>query len=116
MNRHATEMTGHPRDAFVGHDLWSVAPHLVGSEFETQYRQAAREGRRVAFTAASPRTARWFEILADPTEEGLAIFCRDITARRSAEDALAEREQHFAVSSSSRPRRSCSTATAGCCT
>jgi PAS domain S-box-containing protein len=88
-------MTGHPRDAFVGHELWFVAPHLVGSEFETHYRQAAREGRRVVFTAASPRTGRWFEILADPTEEGLAIFCRDITARRSAEDALAEREQHF---------------------
>jgi diguanylate cyclase (GGDEF)-like protein/PAS domain S-box-containing protein len=95
MNAQAAEMTGHPRNAFIGRDLWSVAPHLVGSAGETHYRQAAREGQRVAFTAASPRTGRWFEILVDPTEEGLAIFCRDITARRRAEDALAEREQHF---------------------
>jgi diguanylate cyclase (GGDEF)-like protein/PAS domain S-box-containing protein len=95
MNQQAAELTGHPRDPFIGHDLWSVAPHLVGSEFETHYRQAAREGKRVAFTAASLRTGRWFEILVDPTPDGLTIYCRDITARRHAEDALVERELHF---------------------
>jgi signal transduction histidine kinase len=65
-------------------------PTLRGSSFEAECRRAMSEQTAVHFEVFSSLSLRWLEIHAFPTPEGLSVYFRDITSRKSAE---AEREQ-----------------------
>ncbi|MCX5779975.1 MAG: PAS domain-containing protein [Firmicutes bacterium] len=84
----AEDMFKLSRDAVLGRNIWDVIPGAVGSEFYNQYQFAMNENQSVEFEAFGGHTRRWVEARAYPTRDGLAVYLRDITSRKEAEEAL----------------------------
>jgi PAS domain S-box-containing protein len=92
-NQQAETTLGLARDAVLGHLLWEVTPFVAGSVFETEFRAAIASGERVHFEAFVESRDQWFEVRAFPLKSGgLAAYFRDVTKRKWAEEAVAERE------------------------
>lgn len=89
LNPAAEALLGVGRGELLGQELWQRLPRALGSESERRYREAMSARRAMRFEDYYPPRQRWFEIHAYPAEEGLAVYCRDLTAQRQAE---AERE------------------------
>ncbi|MGZ8378554.1 MAG: PAS domain-containing sensor histidine kinase [Gemmatirosa sp.] len=85
-NREAARLNATTADALVGRDHWTVWPETRGTEVERQYRRAVAEGVPVAFEHHYAGAGIWHEIRAYPAESGgLAVFYRDVTARKQME-------------------------------
>jgi two-component system, NtrC family, sensor kinase len=93
INRNALHLTGKPREKLFGRSMWDTCPELKGTIIEREYRRVMAE--RVSSVFEIPIYERWFEVHAYPSGTGLAIFFRNITEKKSAEqerDELLERE------------------------
>ena len=78
------------REDFLGRCCWNVFPNLVGTVFEEYYKTADSQRIPVSFDVFSPVTARWAEVHAYPSEDGLAVYFKSITDRKRAEEVLQE--------------------------
>ncbi|GAC1516892.1 MAG: hypothetical protein NVS1B4_14910 [Gemmatimonadaceae bacterium] len=88
MNPAAAAINGRPAASAIGRTHWEEWPASVGTEVERQYRYAMALQRPVHFEhryLEPGRHDRWLNIDAYPGPDGLSIFYRDITARKSAE-------------------------------
>jgi PAS domain S-box-containing protein len=88
LNTEAEKIWRKKREEMIGKTLWEISPVAVGTIFEEQYRKAMIERVPVSFEALSPLVGIWVEIRAYPTTEGMAIYARDISTRREAEEAF----------------------------
>ena len=80
LNTQAERMLGRTRQELLGKTPWTEFPLTVGSAFEQQYRKAVEEGVPVHFQEYYPAPLdRWFAISAYPSDEGLAVYFRDVT-------------------------------------
>jgi PAS domain S-box-containing protein len=84
VNREAERLLGHPREALLGRDHWEVFPATQGTILERSYRRAATERIPLTFEDQDPKGV-WLEVRVYPTEQGLAVFFRDISERKRAE-------------------------------
>lgn len=100
VNRKAEEWWGRSREDLVGRHYWSEFPEAVGSEPYHRHLQVMAEREPVHFETVSPLLHRWVDVTIYPAiDGGLAVYFRDICARKSAEQALRdtlEREQNIA--------------------
>ncbi len=94
-NPDAERLMRRTRDDLVGETIWEAFPETVGTVFESEYRRAVAEQQSVDFEAFFPPLETWFEIRAYPSEEGLAIYFRDINERRRAEEKRNEDEERL---------------------
>lgn len=96
-NAPAAQLHGRPVDALVGTTLNTLLPTLRELNLFDRLRQAHESGQLVEFEHAMPDgdRVRWLHHQAVPLEAGLTLITRDITDRRRAELALAEREQFY---------------------
>jgi PAS domain S-box-containing protein len=95
VNHQAERVLKRPREELIGKVLWDEFPESIGTKFERHYRQAMSEGVRTEFEDLYTPLGRLFEVRAFPSEEGLAVYFRDITERRSAEEVLLEASARF---------------------
>lgn len=72
----------------VGQCVWEAFPESVGSIFQREYERALRENVMVEFPGFYEPLGILFEVRAYPTEDGLAVYFRDVTARRRTDDAV----------------------------
>lgn len=75
------------RDDCLGTGLFTMFPEVVGSDVERSFRLALRDRRTIVFEFLHATTARWFDVHVYPTEDGLAVYFDEITARKLAEHA-----------------------------
>ncbi|MBD2070263.1 PAS domain S-box protein [Leptolyngbya sp. FACHB-671] len=90
-NSEAQRLNRKPATEVLGKTHWEEWPASVGTNVEHQYRRAMAEQIPVHFEHhyyLPPSDDIWLEIHAYPSEEGLGIFYRDITARKQSEEAL----------------------------
>ncbi|MEH2207104.1 MAG: ATP-binding protein [Nostoc sp.] len=90
-NSEAQRVNRKPATEVLGKTHWEEWPASVGTNIEHQYRRAMAEQIPVHFEHhyyLPPSYDIWLEIHAYPSEEGLGIFYRDITARKQSEEAL----------------------------
>ena len=95
LNPEAVRMQGKSRAAMLGKVVWDVFPEAVGSEFDVQFRRAVETGEAAAFESYYEPLDMWFEVRAFPSEDGLAVYFLDVSAKRAAERALAASEQRY---------------------
>lgn len=86
LNREAERLLLRARADLLGRDVWQEFPQ-AGS-FEEHYRRAVREQQTVSFEEYYAPLDCWFEVKAYPSAEGLAVYFRDVTERRRAQEQL----------------------------
>ena len=93
------DRTGTPlaREDVVGRSIWEMFPQEIGTEVHQQYELAMRERRAVAFEAYVASAGEWIEAHAYPSGSGLAIYYRDVSARRRAEEVLRDAQEQRAA-------------------
>jgi PAS domain S-box-containing protein len=89
VNARAEQLLGMARAQLVGRNHWTLFPEAIGTPAEHEIRRAMAERVSVQVERDVARDGGWFEISAFPIRRGgLAVFGRDITARRMAQTAL----------------------------
>lgn len=97
LNGRAQEVLERDACSLIGHDVWEMFPELLGTEAEEAYRRAMRTQRtEVLDEYYYPPLDAYFQVNAYPSEQGLAVYFRDVTAQRDARVALQEREARLA--------------------
>jgi PAS domain S-box-containing protein len=93
LNRRALDHFGATREALLGQVVWDVFPVGRGTLFQQEYERALREQRSVSFESVSPISNGWLEVRAYPTQQGLAVYFRDVSDRKLAEAQLREADE-----------------------
>ena len=91
LNSEAERLLARPREELLGRSVWDEFPEAVGSAFYEQYHRALVENVTAEFEAYYPPLRAWFEVRAYPSDEGLAVYFRDVTERHQAEETLRQR-------------------------
>lgn len=95
INAEAVRMERRPASELVGRSLWEVRAGTEKLEVGRLWRSAMRDNKPVSleyrYTWPDGRSA-WLEMRAFPTEEGLAIFYRDVSDRKRSEEELKHAE------------------------
>jgi PAS domain S-box-containing protein len=79
----------------VGHNLWERFPVLEGSPTGAAYRRAMAERVPVQIEDRGAFSGSWYEVIVHPWTEGIAVYARDISKRKRAEDALRRSEERY---------------------
>jgi len=95
VNRGAEQMFRLPRTALLGKHIWTKFPEARGTISHQQYERAMGENVPVQFETFSSPLGLWFEVRAFPSAQGLAVYCRDITAVRRTDTELRESNENF---------------------
>jgi PAS domain S-box-containing protein len=94
VNREGCRLDHRERAALIGKTHWEAYPGSQDSVLGQLYKRAMRERQKVALEHPyvwEDGHSAWLDMRAYPTEDGgLAIFYRDVTDRRRAQDALRE--------------------------
>ena len=93
LNQRALDHFGATREALLGKVLWDLFPITRGTIFQQEHERALREQSSVAFEAVSLLSSRWLEVRAYTTPQGLAVYFRDISDRKQAEEQLREADR-----------------------
>jgi len=88
INRQAERLLGRGRDTMLGRVLWDIYPELVGTVYEHHYRRAMGGEAGVSYEAFYPPLQGWFGVDCHPSEDGLAVYFRDISEAHAARQQL----------------------------
>ena len=96
LNPAAERMLGRSADSLLGREIWQEFPASIGTEFERNYRRAARDNVAAHFQEFYPAPLNaWYDVRAYPSDEGLAVYFQDVTVQRRQQQALLESEERF---------------------
>ena len=94
INPAGEQLTGRSKEELTQKPIWDTYPQLKGSTLETECRRAVREQVPAEIEYLSPISHRWLKLRVYPSPDGgAAVYSRDITAVRKAEEALRKAEQ-----------------------
>lgn len=93
---HETERVARrPRGELLGRSMMELFPWFAGSRLHREYQRALSEGRAVHFEVFLEALGVWGEVHGYPSSRGIAVYFKDITDRRFAQDAQrASEERH----------------------
>ncbi len=97
LNRQAECMLRRTREELLGKNLWEEFPQAAAARFYEKYHEAAESGASVHFEEFYAPLGHWAEVHAYPSDDGLAVYFRDISERKRTEEALHESEKRFKV-------------------
>jgi PAS domain S-box-containing protein len=79
------------RNDLVGRNLWQEFPAAADSDFSTFFRRTMDQRIPSEFEAFYPQPLNlWFSVQCRPSEDGIVLFFRDVTARRRSEELFRE--------------------------
>lgn len=97
-NAEALRLDGRPAEAILGRSHWEAYPGSETSEIGRLYKRAMAERVPVSLEHRyrfEDGRSLWLDMRAYPVEEGLAVFWRDITSRKEAEERAAEEAERM---------------------
>nr|CAA9281346.1 Chemotaxis protein methyltransferase CheR [uncultured Armatimonadetes bacterium] len=87
VNRNAERIWGIRRERLLGRNLWEAFPASMGSELHGEMLRAAAERRAAHVEIRSAALGgAWLSVNVYPSGDGLAVYFRDVTERREAEE------------------------------
>ncbi|WP_017317036.1 PAS domain-containing protein [Mastigocladopsis repens] len=96
INQEAARLLQKTREELLDQQIWDVFPDVVGTTFEREFRRAVAEQVTVDFEEFYQPYNISIEVRAYPSDKGLAVYFRDITQRKIAQEALRQSEERFA--------------------
>lgn len=100
MNAAAVQLNKRPLHEMIGRNHWDLWAETSDTEVGRMYRKAMAE--RVT-TIVENRwvdpdgNVGWFELTAQPIAEGLALYIRDISKRKNAEEEVRQSEMRYRI-------------------
>lgn len=91
VNREAERLLQKSRIALLDQNAWMLFPNA--ENFKQQYEKSLREHTNIAFAEYYEPLGKWLEIRAYATEEGLAIYFRDVTETRLLQERLSQTQK-----------------------
>ena len=88
LNARAEQLLERRREDLLNQIVWDEFPEARDTAFERHYRNAVRSGESTSFESLYPPLDRWFSVHAYPSEEGLAVYFRDVTEHKNMEEQL----------------------------
>ena len=88
VNERATSMLERDRSELIGAYVWDQFPAAVETTFQERYEHAMETGESVTFEEHYAPLGVWFEVSVYPSESGLSVSFRDVTARKEREREL----------------------------
>ncbi|MBC8039434.1 MAG: ABC transporter substrate-binding protein [Opitutaceae bacterium] len=88
VNREAERVLHRDRGSLLGRVLWDEFPGLAASRFGLEMLYSAREGLPAQVEEFYEPLNEWLEMRCFPSDLGLAVYLRDVTARRESEAQL----------------------------
>lgn len=85
LNHESERLLQRPASELLGQKVWKDASHGVGQRLKQQLENALATNHRTEFEDFYPHLGRWLEVRAYPFAEGLAVYLRDVTRRRKAQ-------------------------------
>ncbi|HZT43797.1 MAG TPA: PAS domain S-box protein [Chthonomonadaceae bacterium] len=82
INENAARLAHKNRAELLGQCIWDVFPGLVNSRFHAECLRAIREQTPIRYEDYYSQVRIWFDLHLYPTENGLSVFCRDISEQR----------------------------------
>lgn len=95
VNKKAGELLEKDPDYLVGQHIWTVFPEDIGQPVYKAYHEAMERQVMISMEEYYQPYDRWFQNLIYPSADGLSVFFSDITARKKAEQRIAESELRF---------------------
>jgi PAS domain S-box-containing protein len=95
MNERALRLGDVDPIMILGKTIWEIFPRMLGTEFETLHRRAVASGQPLHAEVRNAWGERWTEFHDYPSSDGLGIYFRDITERKSAEAKLRRHEEQL---------------------
>ncbi len=94
LNLRAVRMDGRSAARLVGRTIFELWPEAGSPEIDAVFRRsmAGRRPARLLHRHVSQGTERWLDLRLFPSGQGLALFFRDVTAQRVAEQRLHQAE------------------------
>ena len=86
LNPESERLLQRPASELLGEKVWKDASQGVGQRLKHQLENALASDRRTEFEDFYPHLGRWLEVRAYPFAEGLAVYLRDVTKRRRAQE------------------------------
>lgn len=83
------------RKELLSKQVWEVFPETVGTLVYRKLHRAVSEQAAVVFEEFIQPLRKWLEIHAYPSPEGVAVYFRDISDRKQAEESLRQSEVRF---------------------
>lgn len=88
VNREYERVQKRNRNELLGKNIWEEFPYATQLSFYPQYHRAMAEQVSVHFEEYNPSRDMWVTANAYPTASGLAIYFRDITEEKKAQEQI----------------------------
>jgi len=97
INDEGVRIDGRPAAELIGRTHWELWPGTQLLPIGEAYRRVMAERRAVSVEQCYSHVGRntWFDVQCYPVDDGIAVFYRNISKRKRAEQALSEREQQL---------------------
>ncbi|MEO7160710.1 MAG: EAL domain-containing protein [Polaromonas sp.] len=88
LNQESERLLQRSTSELLGKEVWQEVRNGVGQRLKHQLQNALATNRRAEFEDFYPHLGLWLEVRAYPFAEGLAVYFRDVTSRRKAQEQL----------------------------
>jgi PAS domain S-box-containing protein len=95
VNAKAGRLMQRKPDELLGKQVWAEFPDIARSPVRRRLQRALRLGKPMRFRGFYPPLSIWVEVVAYPSDEGLAVFFENINAQKRGEQALRRSEDRF---------------------